>query len=70
MKLKDWESHVLLDPILDSKGSPRNGPTYCGHVAYNEFVLLGVEHALACVEQDTYAQPCPACLKAIKQGTF
>ena len=61
IELEEWEHHVKK-----SGGAGEPMVAYCGEVFYMGFHLTDIEHAKACIEQDTYVQPCPECMKVIE----
>ncbi len=42
-----------------------NGYTWCGE-RINGFCLVDVDHALNCLSNQTYVQPCPECLERVR----
>ena len=51
--------HVTKDPA--GLGSNR---AYCGKIVWVYDMPIGLEHAKACIERETYLQPCKRCMKA------
>jgi len=44
-----------------------SGYAWCGREIH-EFTLTGIDHAVGCIVNQSYAQPCPDCVKVIKQA--
>lgn len=60
MSDRDGIHHVI-------KGTRYNGlaTSYCGRNLNSFDFILTPEHAKACIEKETYVQPCKRCMKAL-----
>lgn len=52
--------HVIRSPLEYGEGKK----SYCGRTVWKTDMPIELEHAKACIEQDTYLQPCKKCMKA------
>lgn len=69
--LAEYEHHVL-DERATRLASPRplpetltSGFAWCGDPV-SGWMFLGASHALDAIRGETYAQPCPACLRKMQ----
>ena len=64
--MEEWEAHVS---IADENENHRGSMSYCGvKIGWSEWYLIGKEHAISCVKNESRVQPCPMCYSAIMKG--
>ena len=69
MKLEDYQHHVSIVQHEDGKELPYfKQKTYCGGEP-EPWMFQGAGHAILAISNQSYAQPCPECVKAIRAIT-